>query len=136
MRAASVKSAELSGIRVLVVDDQEDARELLVSILERAGAEVAQAESVAEAMRVLEKQPFAVLVSDIGMPFEDGYDLIRRVRRAPSVELRALPAIAVTAFCSPQDRTKARSAGFQEHLAKPVDIYALLATVVRLTASP
>jgi CheY-like chemotaxis protein len=122
----------LSGTRILVVDDQEDARELLAGMLECAGAEVTQADSVAHAMQIMGTEPFAVLVSDIGMPIEDGYDLIRRVRSAASAQLRKLPAVAVTAFCTQQDRRKAHSAGFQEHLSKPVDMQALVQTVARL----
>jgi CheY-like chemotaxis protein len=126
-------SAQLSGVRILVVDDQEDARDLITSILEREGAVVSQADSVAGAMQVMAHLPFALLVSDIGMPIEDGYELIRQVRSAASVQLREMPAVAVTAFCTPQDRTKASSAGFQEHLAKPVDMRALVEVAARLT---
>jgi CheY-like chemotaxis protein len=132
-RESSRNSAQLNGVRILVVDDQEDARELVASILEREGAVVSQADSVSGAMQVMAHLPFALLVSDIGMPIEDGYDLIRRVRSAASPQLRDMPAVAVTAFCTPQDRTKACSAGFQEHLAKPVDIRALIEVAARLT---
>jgi CheY-like chemotaxis protein len=104
--------------------------------LEDAGAEVSQVESVAEAMQAVAADTFTVLVSDIGMPIEDGYDLIRRVRAAPARELRELPAVAVTAFCTAADRNKAISAGFQDHLGKPVDMPALVATVVRLARHP
>jgi CheY-like chemotaxis protein len=123
-------------MRVLVVDDQEDARYLVTLALEDAGAEVSQAESVAEAMHAMAADTFAVLVSDIGMPIEDGYGLIQRVRAAPARELRELPAVAVTAFCTAADRNRALSAGFQDHLSKPVDMLALVATVVRLACHP
>jgi CheY-like chemotaxis protein len=125
--------AKLNGVRILVVDDQEDARELVTTILEREGAVVSQADSVSGAMQVMAHLPFALLVSDIGMPIEDGYELIRQVRSAASLQLREMPAVAVTAFCTPQDRTKACSAGFQEHLAKPVDMRSLVEVAARLT---
>jgi CheY-like chemotaxis protein len=130
----------LSNMRVLVVDDDEDARELIALVLEGAGATVKQAESVANAMLAVASDDFRVLVSDIGMPAEDGYDLIRRLRSgAGSPQSRGVPAIAVTAFSAPEDRRKALAAGFQEHLTKPVDFAALIAAVVLLataTVSP
>ena len=134
-RECSRNGAQLSGVRILVVDDQEDARDLITSILEREGAVVSQADSVSGAMQVMAHLPFAVLVSDIGMPIEDGYELIRQMRNAGSLKLREMPAVAVTAFCTPQDRTKACSAGFQAHLAKPVDMRVLVEVVARLTGS-
>jgi CheY-like chemotaxis protein len=131
-RESARNSARLNGVRILVVDDQEDARDLITSILEREGAVVSQADSVSGAMQVMAHLPFAVLVSDIGMPIEDGYELIRQVRSATSPQLREMPAVAVTAFCTPQDRTKACSAGFQEHLPKPVDATKVVEVVAAL----
>ncbi len=129
---------QLSGLRVLVVDDHEDARELVAFVLERAGAAVERVDSAEKARSVLAKEPLDVVVSDIGMPIEDGYELIRKVRRgevAPNV--RMIPALAVTAFSTEKDRKQALIAGFQEHLAKPIDSEQLVAAVARIVgASP
>ena len=122
----------LRDVHVLVVDDHEDAREMLAMVLEGAGAKVTQAESVRVALRAFEGDDIGVLVSDIGMPEEDGYDLIRRLRNGASPRAQRVPAIAVTAFGAPEDRTKALAAGFQEHLAKPVDVPVLVEVVARL----
>jgi CheY-like chemotaxis protein len=125
----------LSGLNVLVVDDQEDARELMAVVLEGAGAHVTLAGSVPDALRAIAALGFGVLVSDIGMPGEDGYDLIRQLRASEdSRKSRPLPALAVTAFSAPEDRRKVLSSGFQEHLAKPVDWIVLLGVVERLRA--
>lgn len=137
MQNDSNPSQGLQGIRILVVDDYEDARKLVATILEREGAEVVQAESVAEALQVMSAHSFGLLVSDIGMPIEDGYDLIRRVRSASAAGWAPeLPALAVTAFSSAADREHALAAGYQEHLAKPVDMVTLVAAVTRLIAVP
>ncbi|HKV10907.1 MAG TPA: ATP-binding protein [Thermoanaerobaculia bacterium] len=118
---------ELRGLRVLVVDDDADAREVLPALLEPFGVEVAVAASAAEGMDVLESRSIDVLVADIGMPEEDGYSLITRIRQRES--LRDLPAIALTAYAGDGDRQKALAAGFQRHLAKPVEPHDLLSTV-------
>ncbi len=115
----------LDGVRVLVVDDEADARALIERFLEDAGAEVETASSVDEAMERLEAQEFDVLVSDIGMPEEDGYSLLRRVRALG----RTMPAIALTAYASAEDRVRALVAGFKSHLTKPVEAIELIATV-------
>ncbi len=126
-------SAELHGLRVLVVDDHEDARELVALMLERAGAAVERVDSAEMARSVLAKEPLDIIVSDIGMPIEDGYELIRKVRRGEvGPNIRAIPALAVTAFSSEKDRNQALIAGFQEHLAKPVDSEKLVAAVARI----
>jgi signal transduction histidine kinase/CheY-like chemotaxis protein len=123
------------GIRVLVVDDETDARELLTFLLEGAGMEVRTASSVIEAMKVLQEHPADVLVSDIGMPDDDGYSLIRQVRTAMVSDIKEVPAIALTAFASNEDRTRALLAGFNLHLAKPVEPAALV-RAVRELATP
>lgn len=129
-------SKRLSDIHVLVVDDDEDTRELIAIVLEDAGATVKRAESVPNAIQAFTCHDFRVLVSDIGMPVEDGYDLIRRLRAdGASARSRGVPAVAVTAFSAPEDRKKALAAGFQEHLAKPVEVAALVDVVARLAAS-
>lgn len=118
----------LANVRALVVDDEADARELVKKLLEMAGAKVAMAGSASEAMERILASPLDVLVCDIGMPEEDGYSLIGRVRALKGKE-NALPAIALTAYARSEDRTKAIRSGFQNHLAKPVEPAELLAVV-------
>jgi CheY-like chemotaxis protein len=119
-------SNELEGLRILVVDDEADARELLACFLESAGATVLLAEAAAAALAVLADHTPDVMVSDIGMPGEDGYSLMRSVRSLPHAEKRALPAIALTAFTRDVDRECALSAGFDVHLPKPLHPTALM----------
>jgi signal transduction histidine kinase len=122
----------LQGIRVLAVDDEPDARELLAYVLESCGMEVRVADSVAEALRALETFTPHVIVSDIGMREEDGYLLIRTIRTLPSEEKKNIPAIALTAFARNDDRTRALVQGFNLHMAKPVEPSALVKAVVEL----
>jgi CheY-like chemotaxis protein/two-component sensor histidine kinase len=122
----------LAGLRVLVVDDQPDARELLSMVLERAGAEVLTADSAAAALEALRRTRLNVLVSDIGMPDEDGFHLIGRVRSLPSAEGGATPAVALTAYATEEDRQRSLAAGFEDHLPKPVEPAELVAIVARL----
>jgi len=130
---ANSPNPKLNGLSVLVVDDQEEARELTATVFERAGATVTLADSVQAALRALAEAEFAVLVSDIGMPVEDGYDLIRQLRSREDLRnAPPLPAVAVTAFGAPEDRRKALAAGFQDHFVKPVDWTALLGALERL----
>ncbi|MBA3766257.1 MAG: response regulator, partial [Acidobacteria bacterium] len=121
------------GISVLVVDDEADARALLRKILEQCGAQVTTASSTVEALAALEKSRPDVLVSDIGMPNKDGYDLIRRVRVLEKERGGRLPAIALTAYAGEDDRRRAISAGFHAHVAKPVEL-TKLATLVESLA--
>jgi PAS domain S-box-containing protein len=122
----------LKGIRVLVVDDEPDARETLQQILEHCDAEVRTAGSAAEALAVLETWQPHVLLSDIGMPGEDGYSLMRRVRELPPERGGRTPAAALTAFARGEDRRRALLAGFQMHVAKPVEVQELAAVVANL----
>ncbi|HEX5128197.1 MAG TPA: ATP-binding protein, partial [Usitatibacter sp.] len=122
----------LDGIRVLVVDDDEDARDLARRLLEGCKAEVLTAGSTPEAMGALEGGSFDVLVSDIGMPGEDGYSLMRRVRELPPDRNGDIPAMALTAYARGEDRVKAIRAGFHMHAAKPVDPAELIAAVANL----
>jgi CheY-like chemotaxis protein len=122
----------LFGLRVLLVDDEPDAREALAGILQHHGAIVRAASSAADAIAALLAQPVDVLLADIGMPGADGYDLIRDVRCLESQPASQVPAVAVTAFTSDADRRRALEAGFQMHLSKPVDPSALVATVAAL----
>ncbi len=121
---------ELRQIRILAIDDDRDSLELLRELLESVGACVTAAHSAEQGLT--EAGPFHVIVSDIGMPGMDGYDLIRAVRSRPREEGGAIPAIALTAYARTEDAARARAAGFQEHLTKPVDLNALLSTIRRL----
>lgn len=116
----------LDGLRVLVVDDEADARELVSMIVTRCGGEVRCSESAEDAIQTLREWDPDVLVSDIGMPIEDGYSFIRRVRRLRSKRAKEIPAVALTAYVTSMDRNRALSAGFQAHLAKPVEPQALI----------
>jgi signal transduction histidine kinase/DNA-binding response OmpR family regulator len=126
-----VKSNVLEGLRILIVDDEPDTRELVQEVLERQGAEVRASASVAEALRTLARWQADLIVSDIGMPLEDGYELMRRVRKLDPGANGQVPAVALTAYAGAEDVKRALAAGFQTHLAKPVDPKALIATVAR-----
>ena len=129
-------SPSLEGLQILVVDDEADALELLNAILQNNGAEVIAVASVKQALTVLEtatdRSP-DVLVSDIGMPDEDGYSLIRKLRQLEAQRGGRLPATALTAYAGSDDRRQALLAGFQKHLTKPVDAAELVAVVASLT---
>jgi signal transduction histidine kinase/ActR/RegA family two-component response regulator len=127
-------SGDLRGLSVVVVDDDDDARELIAKALSVAGANVTSCASAAEALEVVRTGAPDVLVSDIGMPGENGYDLIRRIRQLPD-RRGAIAAIALTGFARSEDTVEAARAGFQAHLAKPVDPTHLRATVHRLAAA-
>jgi PAS domain S-box-containing protein len=130
------QSVILEGLRVLVVDDEPDGREVLALILKQSGAAVMTASSVADAMSMLTSGRTSnadVLVSDIGMPEADGYSLIRQVRQLEPERGGLLPAVAVTAYNRASDRLRALSEGFQVHLPKPVEPAELVTVVARLT---
>jgi PAS domain S-box-containing protein len=122
----------LTSVSVLVVDDEADARELVRRLLEDCGARVMTAGSAEEAIGVLERERVDVLVSDIGMPGEDGYALIRRVRERGPERQGGIPAAALTAFARSEDRTRALKAGYQTHIAKPVEPVELMFAVATL----
>jgi len=130
--SAGPRLAPLQGIRLLVVDDEPDARELLSTILQEAGAEVAAAGSADEALAAFERVRPDVLVSDIGMPHGDGYSLIRRVRLLEGDCGSRIPAVALTAFARAEDRSEALGCGFQAHLPKPIEPSELTALIARL----
>jgi CheY-like chemotaxis protein len=121
----------LGGLTLLVVDDEVDAREAIVSLLEGYGAQVHSAASVAEAMVALEAELPDVLITDLGMPGEDGFELIRRVRLLPNAG-GSLPSLAVSAYAADEHRERAIRNGFQKHLEKPVAPDELVTTVARL----
>jgi PAS domain S-box-containing protein len=120
---------QIDGLKVLVVDDEADARTLLRRLLEDCGAIVTTAASAAEALERLVVERPDVLISDIGMPGEDGYSLIRRVRALGPENSGNIPAVALTAYAGSEDRTRSILAGFQMHIAKPVEPTELLAVV-------
>jgi signal transduction histidine kinase/CheY-like chemotaxis protein len=120
----------LEGLRVLVVDDDADGRELVGRVLTECGAMVATAGDAERALAVLHDYKAQILITDIGMPGTDGYALLRSVRER--FDAQALPAIALTAFARPEDRARALSSGFQAHLSKPVDLQALTDTIAAL----
>ncbi len=126
------RDLNLADVRVLVVDDEADARALVRRLLEERGATVITNGSVAEALASIRDERFDVLVSDIGMPEEDGYALIRQVRALTAERGGAIPAVALTAYARSEDRMKAVMAGFQMHVTKPVEPAELLTMVASL----
>jgi signal transduction histidine kinase len=125
----------LRGLKVLLVDDEVDARDLIENVLCLAGATVFPVGSAESALAAIDAFHPHVLLSDIAMPEVNGYDLIRRVRQAPAEEVRAIPAIALTALVRPEDGARALAAGFQQHLSKPVDNDTLIRAVHVLAAT-
>ncbi|WP_437932991.1 hybrid sensor histidine kinase/response regulator [Sorangium sp. So ce341] len=130
--AAVSPADELTGVRVLVVDDQPDAREVAQRVLEECAARVTTAGSAAEAVAMLERERPDVLVSDLGMPGEDGFQLIRRVRDLGPARGGATPAVALSALARAEDRARALGAGYQAHVAKPLDPAELVGVVAAL----
>jgi CheY-like chemotaxis protein len=131
-RNGEAEAPMLNGLSAIVVDDEADALELVRRILVERGARVMTASSGAEALERLAKSRPEVLISDIGMPGMDGYALIRAVRERWPESIQGMPAIALTAFARPDDRSRALAAGFQAHLAKPVEATELVAAVAQL----
>jgi CheY-like chemotaxis protein len=124
--------ADLRGVHVLAVDDDADALTMVAELLETAGARVTTAASAERALRALDAEPPHVLVTDVGMPHVDGFQLIARVRGHQNAIVRKLPAAALTAYARSDDRVKALRAGFQIHLAKPIDPAELVTAVASL----
>jgi CheY-like chemotaxis protein len=122
----------LQGLRVLVVEDEDDARTLISTVLSLHGADVRTAASVAEALATIEQKMPDLLVSDIGMPDEDGYALIRKVRARSPEQGGWMPAVALTAYISPGDRARILASGYQLHIPKPVEPNELTAAVASL----
>jgi signal transduction histidine kinase len=125
---------ELRGLRVLVVDDEPETRELLAFVLAQCDVQVTSAASAAEALKHLEERVFDAIVSDIGMPGEDGHSLVRRTRLLSNSPNAKVPAVALTAYARSEDRTAALRAGYDIHLAKPIDPGELLVVLGRLTS--
>jgi PAS domain S-box-containing protein len=132
----AIELPRLDGVAVLVVDDEPDGRALIARILEGRGARAICARNATEAVDCLRQERFDILLSDIGMPDVDGYELIRSVRSLDAARPGPLPAIAVTAYARPEDRQRSLLAGYQMHLAKPVEareIVAAIASLIRLS---
>ncbi|MGZ8992937.1 MAG: PAS domain S-box protein [Burkholderiaceae bacterium] len=125
--AASTSSPDLSGFHVLVVDDEADARALIETVLSRCNATVSKASSAAEAFAFVRQNQPDLILSDIGMPVEDGYEFLIRLRQLSDSEGGDTPAVALTAFARSEDRRRALMAGFQMHLSKPIEPSELLA---------
>jgi PAS domain S-box-containing protein len=128
----AIELPRLDGSNVLIVDDEPDGRQLMVRILEGRGARVTAVAGGAEALELLKSHPFDILVSDIGMPDLDGYELMRRVRLLDSGRPGPIPAIAVTAYARAEDRQRSLLAGYQMHLAKPIEARELVAGIASL----
>jgi two-component system, chemotaxis family, sensor kinase Cph1 len=125
-------ASSLTGLRILIVDDEADARTLARRVLEERGAEVVAVGSAAEALEAVDgKGQLSVLVSDIGMPGHDGYELITRVRAMPG-DAGRIPAIALTALARDEDRKRTLLAGYQVHISKPVDPAELVTVIASL----
>jgi CheY-like chemotaxis protein len=114
---ATVAGTRFDDLTFLVVDDEQDSREMLAAVLEHRGARVVQGESAASALRILHQQAIDLVIADIAMPLVDGYELMRQIRAAG----HTVPAIAVTAFAAPDDRDHALESGFTAYVAKPID---------------
>jgi CheY-like chemotaxis protein len=125
---------ELDGAQVLVVDDDADSREMLALVLERSGAQVSMAESASEAVSAFQRQRPEVLLLDLGLPDEDGFSLLRKLRALTS-DGGEIPAIALTGYGSPEDREQTRIGGFQAHLVKPVALSDMLDAVAQVLRS-
>jgi len=129
---------ELYGLKILVVDDDVDTRELIEWVLKRVGAEVTSVGSAREALEVLEREKPQILVSDIAMPQEDGYALLKKIRALPPERGGRIPAIALTAHSLVQDRLQSLRAGFQSHVPKPVvpeELVEVVASIIHLRRS-
>ena len=131
-KSVAAAAVDLGGLRIVVIDDEADARQLVQQLLADRGAEVHAAASAGEGLVLVAALRPDLVLSDIGMPELDGYDLIERLRELDAVRGGATPAIALTAFARDEDRERTLAAGYQLHLAKPVEPQELLAAVARL----
>jgi CheY-like chemotaxis protein/anti-sigma regulatory factor (Ser/Thr protein kinase) len=121
----------LDGLRILVVDDEADSRELVSAILTRCGSDVNCCGSAAEGMKAVKNWKPDLLVSDIGMPVEDGYSLIAKLRKLRSKRAREMPAVALTAYATKEDKARTLASGFQVHVAKPIEPEALIISIAK-----
>jgi CheY-like chemotaxis protein len=132
IEVSSIELPSLAGVKALVVDDQADARILICRLIEEHGGRCILAESGPDALAKVTDEDVNILVSDIGMPEFDGYELIRQIRALHDSRLRNLPAIALTAYARTDDRQRALLAGYQMHVAKPVEPRELVAGIASL----
>jgi CheY-like chemotaxis protein len=123
------KLRELNGVHILIVDDDEDCREVLAQLLTVAGARLSVADSAESALLAVASEPPDVVVSDIGMPGEDGFSLIKRIRARSPEQGGKVPAVALTAYARSEDRASALRAGFNAHVAKPIQAVELIAVI-------
>jgi len=128
-------SLDLSDVKVLVIDDDTDTRELPAFLLEQYGARVTAVSSAQEALVALTRSKPHVLLSDIGMPNVDGYVLIQQVRTLPSEQGGQIPAIALTAYAGEINQQQALAAGFQKHISKPIEPRVLVQAISSLVPS-
>jgi CheY-like chemotaxis protein len=131
--SSSTALHSLSGLRVLVVDDERDTREFVGTVLMTCGAEMVSVGSATEALDHMERQRFDLLVSDIGMPEINGYDLIGRIRQLGQEQGGRTPAVALTARAGIDDRKRALAAGYQMHIPKPFVAAELISAAILLT---
>jgi len=127
------RTERLDGLHILVVEDDADGRELMSAVIERAGARATVVASVRAALEAMESSQPDALVSDIGLPAEDGYALIRQLRKREAERGGFLPAVALTGYVHEEERARVLAAGFQMHLGKPVDLAALMAAIAAVT---
>jgi CheY-like chemotaxis protein len=125
-----------SGIRVLVVEDDPETREILAAILDRSGFSYRMAGRASEALSILDEWQPDAIVSDIGMPDMDGYEFVRELRQRTAEQGGRIPALALSAFARAEDRERAMSSGYQGHIAKPVDPADLVRAIAELTGRP
>lgn len=131
---ATNQPISLSGVRLVLVEDKADTRELMTTILQAQGVIVSEFDSAKDALRAIESQPFDVLISDIAMSDEDGYWLVGKLRQLPANKGGRIPAIALTAFAGMDDRIKILAAGYQIHITKPIEPDELIAVVASFVA--
>ena len=136
MISENSKNEELfEDVRILLVEDNDDSREMLKVVLEQYKIRVTDFDSAGKAFEAIKKNPPDILISDVGLPGEDGYELIQKIRQLPPEQGGLIPAIALTGYASLQDRKQALDAGYQEHLSKPVDIDTLLELIKDMVSS-
>ena len=131
-RSLGGERVSLDDIHVLLVEDDEDSRKLLSVMLKQHGAEVTSASSAADAYRLFNEKLPDVLISDIGMPEQDGYELMRRIRELPVEKGGLIPALALTGYATRRDRDLSLSAGYHRHIAKPIEQGELVAAIASL----
>jgi PAS domain S-box-containing protein len=131
-RSPSGGVVRLDGVHVLLVEDDDDSRKLIGTMLKRHGARVTSTKSAEEALRVFEDELPDVMISDIGMPDQDGYELVRKLRAMPAEKGGKIPAIALTGYASRKDRERALNSGYQQHMAKPIEQVDLIKSIATL----